>query len=332
MDTETLTKVAQQMVADGKGILAMDESTGTITKRLKAAGIEPTDANAEAYRSWLAAAEGLGDYIGGAILAEPTLFQQNGAIVKKLNEQGILPGIKVDKGTVERINGEHNTRGNDDMEERLVKYREAGAAFAKWRAVFEISDSTPSTVAINANADGLAKYARFCQEAGIVPIVEPEILMNGSHDIEKSFEVSTLVLKTVFERLEAYGIYYPGMILKPGMVISGEDCSDQASVADVAGRTLECLKAQVPSEVTGIAFLSGGQSDKVATLHLNEMNKSSDLPWRVTFSYGRALVAEALNTWKGEEAQVADAQAKLLARAKGNSGASKGELADDFDY
>ena len=322
-----LHAIAQQMVQKGKGILAADESTGTCTKRFEGIGVESTAHSRCAYRSALFTSPGLEEYISGVILYDET-FRQNVAhtdtlIPQYLQSKDILPGIKVDTGAhpLEEGSNEKNTTGLDGLGERLGEYYALGARFAKWRSVITIGEGIPSEKCILANANGLAQYALLCQQHHLVPIVEPEVLMDGTHSIDTSFDVTSNTLNTVFNVLQEHNIDLQGIVLKPNMVLSGYDCEHQANVEEVAQRTLECLTNHVPSDVPGIAFLSGGQSDEDATFHLSEMNKS-DTNWNLTFSYGRALQQPALKAWAGKEENVHATQAALLERAKANSSAT----------
>ena len=322
-----LHTIAQQMVQKGKGILAADESTGTCTKRFEGIGVESTAHSRCAYRSALFTSPGLEQYISGVILYDET-FRQNVAhtdtlIPQYLQSKDILPGIKVDTGAhpLEEGSNEKNTTGLDGLDERLGEYYSLGARFAKWRSVITIGEGIPSEKCILANANGLAQYALLCQQHHLVPIVEPEVLMDGTHSIDTSFDVTSHTLNTVFNVLQEHNIDLQGIVLKPNMVLSGYDCEHQANVEEVAQRTLECLNNHVPSDVPGIAFLSGGQSDEDATFHLSEMNKS-DTNWNLTFSYGRALQQPALKAWAGKEENVHATQAALLERAKANSSAT----------
>jgi len=322
-----LHTIAQQMVQKGKGILAADESTGTCTNRFEGIGVESTADSRCAYRSALFTSPGLEQYISGVILYDET-FRQNVAhtdtlIPQYLQSKDILPGIKVDTGAhpLEEGSNEKNTTGLDGLGERLGEYYALGARFAKWRSVITIGEGIPSEKCILANANGLAQYALLCQQHHLVPIVEPEVLMDGTHSIDTSFDVTSNTLNTVFNVLQEHNIDLQGIVLKPNMVLSGYDCEHQANVEEVAQRTLECLTNHVPSDVPGIAFLSGGQSDEDATFHLSEMNKS-DTNWNLTFSYGRALQQPALKAWAGKEENVHATQAALLERAKANSSAT----------
>ena len=322
-----LHAIAQQMVQKGKGILAADESTGTCTKRFEGIGVESTADSRCAYRSALFTSPGLEEYISGVILYDET-FRQNVAhtdtlIPQYLQSKDILPGIKVDTGAhpLEEGSNEKNTTGLDGLSERLGEYYALGARFAKWRSVITIGEGIPSEKCILANANGLAQYALLCQQHHLVPIVEPEVLMDGTHSIDTSFDVTSNTLNTVFNVLQEHNIDLQGIVLKPNMVLSGYDCEHQANVEEVAQRTLECLTNHVPSDVPGIAFLSGGQSDEDATLHLSEMNKN-DTNWNLTFSYGRALQQPALKAWAGKEENVHATQDALLERAKANSSAT----------
>lgn len=328
MNETILNKTALAMVADGRGILAADESTGTIQKRFDSIKIENTEAHRQAYRDMLFTTAGFEQYTSGVILFEETLFQKalDGTPFPKLLEsKGVIPGIKVDKGAKDLPGapGETITEGLDGLRERLVKYREAGARFAKWRAVITIGNGIPSDYCIHTNAHALARYAALCQEAGIVPIVEPEVLMDADNTIEVCEDVTNRTLAAVFHELNLQRVLLEGMILKPNMVISGKKCATQADRKTVAAATVRTLKRHVPGAVPGIAFLSGGQSDIDATAHLDEMNKIGNLPWKLTFSYGRALQAAALKAWGGANA---DAGRKAhLHRAKMNGLAALGK-------
>ncbi|MBT3371473.1 MAG: fructose-bisphosphate aldolase class I [Rhodospirillaceae bacterium] len=321
---------AARMVAPGKGILAADESTGTIEKRLHSIDVVSTEDSRRDYRGLLFTTPGVGDHISGVILYDETLRQAGADGVpfsKVLWDNGILPGIKVDAGAKELAGcpGEKVTEGLDGLRERLAEYVELGAAFTKWRAVIDISADIPSRACLQANAHALARYAALSQEAGLVPIVEPEVLMDGGHDIERCREVTELALELTFRELFNQNVVLEGMVLKPNMVLAGKKCARQNSVDDVAAMTVKVLRRQVPAAVPGIAFLSGGQSEVEATAHLNAMNKNAaDLPWQLSFSYGRALQASALQAWRGEAGNVPAAQAALAHRAKMNGLARRG--------
>ncbi len=334
--TEKLEDIAQAMVTPGKGILAADESTGTIKKRFDSIGIENTEQNRRDYREMLfRSTEAMRDYISGVILFDETIRQkaQDGTpLVDLIKAAGSIPGIKVDKGAkalagptskIEKV-----TEGLDGLRERLAEYYQLGARFAKWRAVITIADGCPTWNCVKANAHALARYAALCQEANIVPIVEPEVLMDGehsTHDIDRCYEVTEWTLRTVFQELYDARVQLEGMVLKPNMVIAGQKSPKQASPQEVAERTVQCLKASVPAAVPGIAFLSGGQTDEQATEHLSLMNAMGDLPWKLTFSYGRALQAAALKAWGGRSENVAAAQRAFAHRAKMNGLASMGK-------
>ncbi len=337
MNLELLKQTAAAMVAPGKGILAMDESHPTCNKRFEALGIATTEENRRAYRDILVTGQGLGDYIGGAILFDETIRQKTLADVpfaEYLSNVGIVPGIKVDAGAkpLALHPNEKVTEGLDGLRDRLKEYYELGARFAKWRAVITIGDGIPSNACLVANAHALARYAALCQEADIVPIVEPEVLMDGDHTVEISFEVTQETQQLTFEHLEQQGVVWEGMVLKPSMVIAGKDCPQQAGIQQVAEETIRCLLSTVPKEVPGIAFLSGGQSDEDATAHLNAMNSmGQDFPWRVTFSYGRALQHAAMQAWNGNADNVAKAQAIAVHRARMNGLASNGEYEPELE-
>ena len=330
MDLTALNSVAEKMVAPGRGILAADESTGTIKKRFDAIGVDNTEDNRRDYRELMFRARDAMSHVSGVILYDETLWQ-NAAdgtpLVDLITAAGSIPGIKVDEGVqpLPGFEGETVTVGLDRLAERLTKYYARGARFAKWRAVIDIADGIPTAGAVKANAHALARYAALCQAHQIVPIVEPEILMDGAHTIERCDEVTRFVLQTVFEELFLARVPLEGIVLKPNMVISGKACPTQASVAQVAERTIACLKATVPSAVPGIAYLSGGQSDEQATAHLDAMNRIGGFPWKMTFSYGRALQAAPQKAWSGKLANVAAAQAAFAHRARMNGLASLGQ-------
>ncbi len=339
MSWNSLPEIANAMVEKGRGILAADESTPTCTKRFDSIGVDSTEANRNAYRNMLFTTPGMEEFISGVILFDETLRQstlKDGTpFPEYLTNLNVIPGIKVDKGAhnLPGTEGEKVTEGLDGLDARLKEYYELGARFAKWRAVITINESEPSSSCVAANAHALARYAALCQENGIVPIVEPEILMDGSHTIEDSFIVTEEVLHSVFYELYGQNVLLEGMILKPNMVLSGYKCSEQASVDEVAEMTVTVLKRCVPSAVPGIAFLSGGQSNEDATAHLNSMNKILDnnSPWNLTYSYGRALQAPALDAWGGKEENVPAAQDAFYKRAKLNSLATKGDYSADME-
>ena len=334
-DLKTLEDVAAALVAEGKGILAADESTGTIKKRFDGIDVPSSETNRRDYRELLFTAAGMENFIGGVILFDETL-RQNAAggqrLADILTDKGVIPGIKVDKGAkpLPGAPGETVTEGLDGLRERLEEYRSLGARFAKWRAVISIGDGKPSDYCIDVNAHALARYAALCVESGLVPIVEPEILMDGEHTIETSFAVTQQVLTHVFETLAQQRVPFEQILLKPNMVISGYECAQQADIATTAAETVRCLKSAVPAAVPGIVFLSGGQSEIQSTAHLNAMNAgSNDLPWALSFSYGRALQASALKAWRGKGENVAAAQTAFLVRAKHNGAAAKGAYAGE---
>jgi fructose-bisphosphate aldolase class I len=330
MNTAELNSIALAMVAKHRGILAADESTGTIKKRFDSIKLESTEENRRAYREMLFTAAGAQAYISGVILYDETIRQKTQAgepFPAYLTKHGMLPGIKVDLGAkpLAGFPGETMTEGLDGLRERLAEYHKLGARFAKWRAVIDIAAGIPTRYAIDANAEGLARYAALCQEAGIVPIVEPEVLMDGAHPLERCEEVTNAVLDSVFSHLFAARVALEGMVLKPNMVISGKKSPQQASPEQVAEATVRTLKRQVPGAVAGIAFLSGGQSSRDATVHLNLMHALGPLPWPMTFSYGRALQDDALQAWAGKAAQFSLGQQALAKRAKLNGMASVGD-------
>jgi fructose-bisphosphate aldolase class I len=323
MNTVELAATAHALVAKHRGILAADESGGTIAKRFGSIKLESTEENRRAYREMLFTAPGAGEFISGVILYDETLRQKTRAGVPfpaYLSRQGMIPGIKVDTGAkpLAGFPGETITEGLDGLRERLAEYRKLGAKFAKWRAVIDIGAGIPSAYAIDVNAHALARYAALCQEAGIVPIVEPEVLMDGSHTLQRCEEVTNAVLQRVFGHLQAARILLEGMLLKPNMVVAGKKCAEKASAEQVAEATLRTLKRHVPCAVPGIAFLSGGQSPTEATLHLSLMNAAGPAPWALTFSYGRALQATALSAWGGNPAAFAAGQNALFTRARLN--------------
>jgi len=324
------------MVASGKGVLAADESTATITKRFGALGIESSEEKRRAYRDMLLSTDNLGEFVSGVILYDETIRQSSAdgtPFPKMLEKRGILPGIKVDTGAKDLVNapGEQITEGLDGLRDRVAEYVALGAKFAKWRAVITIGDGIPSTYCINANAHALARYAALCQEGGLVPIVEPEVLMDADNSIERCFEVTETAQRAVFAALAEQRVSLDGMILKPNMVISGKKCADQAGVQQVAEMTVACLRRTVPPAVPGIAFLSGGQSAEVATEHLNAMNAMGPHPWQLSFSYGRALQDPALKAWKGEAANAEAGQAALYHRSRCNSLASTGAYSPELE-
>ncbi len=331
-----LAKTARAMVAKGKGILAADESTGTIGKRFQGINVENTEENRRAYRDLLFSAKGLGDHISGVILYDETLRQKSAggkAFPELLASLGVLPGIKVDAGTkaMALCPGETITEGLDGLAKRCAEYVKLGAKFAKWRAVITIGKDIPSTACIVANAHALARYGAICQAEGLVPIIEPEVLMDGEHSIEQCEVVTEATLYEVFAALAAQRVAPEEMVLKPSMVISAKGNARQAGVDEVAERTLRILKRTVPAAVPGIAFLSGGQSDELATAHLDAMNKLGGGPWTLSFSYGRALQQPALKAWRGAAANAAAAQAFLLHRARMNGLAATGQYRADLE-
>ncbi len=343
MNLSELNKVATAMVAPGRGILAADESTGTIKKRFDALGVESTADSRRDYREMLfRSTEAMAKYISGVILYDETIRQnaKDGTpLVKLIEKAGTLPGIKVDKGTkpLPSCPGEVVTEGLDGLRERLAEYRTLGAKFAKWRAVIDIGQGNaqlhamPSYTAVAANAHALARYAALCQDEGIVPIVEPEVLMDGDHDIDRCVEVTSWVLKETFQQLFYNRVALEGVVLKPNMAVPGKKSGQRASVEEVADKTLRVLKECVPAAVPGIAFLSGGQSDEEATAHLDAMNKLGPLPWRVTFSYGRALQHAPQTTWSGKSENTAAAQRAFAHRAMMNGLAAAGQWKADLE-
>jgi fructose-bisphosphate aldolase, class I len=331
-----LEKNARLMVAPGKGILAADESTGTIKKRFDAIGVESTETSRRDYRELMFRTPAMREFISGVILYDETIWQDAAdgtPLVKIIADAGAVPGIKVDEGTeaLPFSPKELITKGLDRLSKRLPKYYERGARFAKWRAVIDIAADIPTYNCIHANAHALARYAALCQQANIVPIVEPEVLMDGEHDIDRCYDVTEWVLKETFEELYAADVKLEGMVLKPNMAIAGKKASKRAGVQEVAEKTVKLLKNCVPPSVPGIAFLSGGQSDEEATAHLDAMNKLGPLPWALTFSYGRALQAAPQRAWSGKKENVAAAQRAFAHRARMNGLAALGKWAHGLE-
>ncbi|MGD1880558.1 MAG: class I fructose-bisphosphate aldolase [Kiloniellaceae bacterium] len=333
MSSSALADTAKALVADGKGILAADESSPTIKKRFDSIKIASTEENRRDYRDMLFTTPDAGKYISGVILYDETIRQKAAdgtSLVKKLTKAGMIPGIKVDMGAkpLAAHPGETVTEGLDGLRARLEEYADLGARFTKWRGVYRIDEGMPSPGCVTANAHALARYAAMAQEAGLVPIVEPEILMDGDHDIDVCEEVTEEVLRSVYNELVLQNVWLEGTLLKPNMVISGQDCPEQAGGEEVAERTVRCLKRTVPAAVPGIVFLSGGQSDDLATEHLNAMNKlPGTLPWKLSFSYGRALQAAPLKAWAGKPENLDKSQAAFLKRARDNAAAATGSYA-----
>src|SRR5881394_1770660 len=336
MAAKELHETARALVAEGKGILAADESTGTIKKRLGSIGVESTEENRRAYRQLLFTTEGAEDYISGVILYDETIRQSTDdgtPFPKLLESKGMIPGIKVDTGAkpLTLTDGETVTEGLDGLRARLDEYRGLGARFEKWRATYSIADDKPSEYCIWTNAHALARYAALCQEAGLVPIVEPEVLMDGTHTIERAYHVTSRVLSAVYTEFFDQRVDVEGTLLKPNMVLSGYEASDRADAEEVADWTLKCFYKHVPAAVPGIVFLSGGQSDEDATANLNAMNAMGPHPWQLSFSYGRALQAPALKAWGGKEENVEAAQHAYYHRAKMNSAARTGMYAPEME-
>ena len=335
--SEDLESAAATLVADGKGILAADESVATATRRFDPFGIPSTEQSRRAYREMLFTTPGAAEFISGAILYDETIRQKSSVgtpLAQVLSSQGIVPGIKVDTGA-EPLAGspeETVTEGLDGLRDRLAEYHGMGARFAKWRAVIRITENLPSLACVSANAHALARYAALCQEQQIVPIVEPEVLMNGAHGIERCEEVTGMVLHALFHALFEQGVSLESMLLKPSMVIAGKDCSRQASVQEVATATLRCLRRNVPAAVPGIVFLSGGQQDRLATAHLNAINRLPGAkPWKLSFSYGRALQDAAMAAWHGRDENVKAGQQAFYHRARCNGAATLGEYSDQME-
>ena len=336
MDVQQLESTAKAIVADGKGILAADESDGTIKKRFDSIGGESTEENRRAYRELLFTTEGVEEFISGVILFDETIRQSSAdgtPFPELLASKGIIPGIKVDKGAkpLALTDGETITEGLDGLRARLEEYRGLGARFAKWRATYSIAPDKPSEYCVWTNAHALARYAALCQEADLVPIVEPEVLQDGTHTIEESRKATGRVLQAVYTELHDQRLDFRGTLLKPNMVLSGYDGADRASVDEVADVTLECFYKHVPAAVPGIVFLSGGQSDEDATAHLNAMNARGSHPWELSFSYGRALQAPALKAWGGKPENVEAAQRAYYHRAKMNGAARTGMYAPEME-
>jgi len=333
---QDLQQVARALVAPGKGILAADESSGTIEKRLKSINTPSTEDNRRAYREMLFRTQGAEQFVSGVILYDETIRQKAAdgtPLVKVLSGKGILPGIKVDAGTkslagsaVEKI-----TEGLDKLGERLAEYRGLGAVFAKWRAVITIGDGIPTDYCLDTNAHALARYAAICQGEGIVPIVEPEVLMDADNTIQRCFDVTCATLRAVFDELDTQRVELEGILLKPNMVVSGKKCAVHAGVQEVAQRTLECFRRYVPAAVPGIVFLSGGQTDEAATAHLGAMNQMGALPWVLSFSYGRALQAPAIKAWAGKQDNWKRGQAEFAKRAKLNGAAAVGKYKPEME-
>ena len=331
MDKNILVETANRMMDKPKGILAMDESSPTIAKRLASINVDNNENNRRRYRELIVTAPNLSNFISGAILFEETFDQkmEDGTLFRDyLTSIGILPGIKVDKGAKEFSchPGEKITEGLDGLRDRLALYYQNGAKFCKWRAVITIGNTIPSDACIESNMNALARYASLCQENNLVPIVEPEVLINGSHSIEKCDEVTRKSLHSLFNQLKMMNVFLPGTILKPSMVISGQENDSRANQEEVATKTIACLKDCVPTDTAGIAFLSGGQTDAEAESHLNIMNQTNDLPWRVTFSYARAIQAAALAAWQGKDDNLVTSQSILIDRAQRCSNSSVGKL------
>ena len=336
MDKALLSKTAATMVAKGKGVLAADESSGTCEKRFKSVGVESTEENRRAYRNLLFSTPGVEQYLSGVILFDETARQKapDGTLIPQyLAKKGIVPGIKVDKGTIDLpfTNGEKVTEGLDGLQKRMKEYFDMGCRFAKWRAVITIGEGIPTHACLYANAHALARYAAICQEASIVPMIEPEVLLDGEHSAERSEEVHEATLRATYAAIAAYNVSVEHLILKTSMVVSGKDHARQAGVDEVAERTVRVLKRTVPAAQPGVVFLSGGQSDEAATAHLNAMAAMKGLPWPLTFSYSRALQNPALNTWRGQSGNAGAAQKAFHHRAQMNGLAAQGKWRADLE-
>jgi len=336
MDVRELEATARAIVSPGKGILAADESTGTIAKRFASIDVESTEEKRRAYRELLFTTPGIGDHISGVILYDETIRQSAAdgrSFTQVLTEAGVIPGIKVDKGAKPLAGApeETVTEGLDGLRERVAEYRELGGRFSKWRAPIPIADGLPTAYDIHVNAHALGRYAALSQEGGLTPIVEPEVLMDGDHTIERCYEVTVDVLAAVYHELHLQGVVLEGTLLKPNMVLAGKDCPTQASAEEVAEWTIRALKTAVPPAVSGIVFLSGGQTDEAATVHLDAMNKIGGTPWPLSFSYGRALQTPSLKAWRGDPANVEAAQSALLHRARMNALAAAGDWNADLE-
>jgi fructose-bisphosphate aldolase class I len=334
--SEAMRTTARELVSPGRGILAADESTGTIQKRFDQIGVGSTEENRRRYRQLLFTTPGLGEHISGVILYDETIRQSaddGRTFVQVLQDAGSIPGIKVDTGAkpLALYPGETITEGLDGLRERLAEYRELGARFAKWRATIVIGRGTPTSFAIEANAHAMARYAALCQEADLVPIVEPEVLMDGDHDIEACEDATGRTLQALYEQMAAHRLELPGTLLKVNMVVPGKQSPNQASDEEIAKATIRCLTAHVPAEVPGVVFLSGGMSDEQATSRLNEMNRIGGTPWELSFSYGRALQQPSLKAWGGDDANVEAAQRALAHRARMNGLARSGEYSPDLE-
>jgi fructose-bisphosphate aldolase, class I len=337
MDVRMLEETARKLVAPGKGILAADESFGTIGKRFEALSIESSEDSRRAYREMLFTTEGIGEFLSGVILFDETIRQETSdgtPMAEVLENAGVMPGIKVDKSTVDLplSKGEKFTQGLDDLGERLAEYKELGARFTKWRAVITIGEGIPTESCIDANAEALALYAAFAQEHDLVPIVEPEVLIDGDHSIGQCYDSTDWILHRTFDEIHVHGVELSGMLLKPNMVISGKDAPQQADVEEVASATVKCLLRNVPAAVPGIVFLSGGQTDLQATAHLNAMNSMyQDLPWELSFSYARALQGQPMEIWGGDTDKVEAAQKAFHHRARMNSAARAGDYSEEME-
>jgi fructose-bisphosphate aldolase class I len=336
MGRQELDATARALVAPGKGILAADESSGTIKKRFDSIGVESTEDHRRAYREMLFTTPGMEEFISGVILYDETIRQSavdGTPFTKVLREHGVIPGIKVDTGakSLAGFPGEQVTEGLDGLRERLAEYYQLGARFTKWRAVITVGEGIPTQTCIDANAEALARYAALSQEAGLVPIVEPETLMDGDHSIDRHFDATRRTLESLFDRVFWHRIELDGALLNTKMVLSGKSASEQAGVEDVADWTLRCLRETVPAAIPGIVFLSGGQTDEAATAHLSEMNRLGGAPWELSFSYGRALQAPALKAWGGDEANMAAGQKAFYHRAKLNGAARSGSYTPEME-
>ena len=337
MNKDKLKKIAESLVANPKGILAADESTNTIAKRFEQINLASNFENRRRYRELLFSTKGIGSFLSGVILYNETIRQESSekiSFVELLKKQNIQSGIKVDTGATDLIGSKNEkiTEGLDSLSQRMDEYQKMGATFSKWRAIININNLNASDYCIDLNAFYLARYARIVQNFNMVPIVEPEVLMDGNHSIDDCYDVTSRTLKSVFKQLSFHGVFLEGILLKPNMIISGNNSNDQSDVKEISKKTIKCLSENVPIEVPGIVFLSGGQSNELATKNLNEINKTKNLPWKLSFSYGRALQQPVITTWSGENKNTEKAQKELFKRAKLNSLATEGKYEDEMEF